>query len=49
MIGLAGIVVGVGEMLGAFITMVTGRNDKPPRGWLTLFGTTLHAAAFFLW
>ena len=40
-VGLAGIIVGVGEILGALFTMVTCRGEKPPRGILTCLGMVL--------
>jgi len=47
-VGLAGIVVGVGEMLGAFLTMITGRRSDPPRGPLIIFGMLCQGIGFYL-
>jgi len=47
-VGLAGIVVGVGEMLGAFLTMITGRRSDPPRGPLIIFGMICQGIGFYL-
>ena len=48
-VGLAGILVGVGEILGAGVTMLTGNKEKPPRGPLVCIGMVCHAVAFYLW
>ena len=40
-VGLAGIIVGVGEILGALFTMVTCRGEKPPRGIMICLGMVL--------
>lgn len=47
-VGLAGIIIGVGEMMGAFLTMITGKRADPPRGFLTCLGMISHAVAFYL-
>jgi len=47
-VGLAGILVGVGEILGAGVTMLTGNKEKPPRGPLVCIGMVCHAVAFYL-
>ena len=48
-VGLAGILVGVGEILGAGVTMLTGNKERPPRGPLVCIGMVCHAVAFYLW
>jgi len=48
-IGIGGIVIGVGEMMGAFLTMITGKRNDPPRGLLCSIGMISHAVAFYLW
>merc|ERR1712227_92769 len=47
-VGLAGIIVGVGEILGALFTMVTCRGEKPPRGILTCLGMVLQGIGYYL-
>ena len=47
-VGLAGILVGIGEILGAFVTMLTGAREHPPRGPLVCLGMACHVVAFYL-
>ena len=49
LVGIAGIVLGVGELIGASLCIIIERGKKSKRGYLMIIGMATHVIAYYLW
>ena len=48
-VGVSGIMIGVGELVGASLCIFVANGENPPRGFLLIFGLISHSLAYYIW